>query len=76
MKNLSLALFAALILLGWTALAAGVIAVFAGQPTVSTRVHPHELPPEPPEPPALLSDSDAPCPTGDQLPDASVPCSA
>lgn len=71
MKNLSLTLFAALILLGWTTLAAGVIAVFAGQPTLSTKPHPHEAPPEPP---ALFSD--APCPTGEQPPDASVPCSA
>ncbi|MDP2275685.1 MAG: hypothetical protein Q8N23_03245 [Archangium sp.] len=71
MKNISLAVFAALILLGWTALAAGVIAVFAGQPTVSTQLHPHE---PPPEPPALFSD--APCPTGVPPPDASVPCSA
>ena len=75
MKTFSLPLFAAVILLGWTALAAGVIAVFAGQPTISSKPHPHELPPQP-EPPALFSDSEAPCPAGEQSPDASVPCSA
>ena len=52
--NLSLALFAALILLGWTALAAGVIAVFAGEPQVSSHYQPQA---EPTPPPALVSDS-------------------
>lgn len=72
MKNTSLALFAALILLGWTSLAAGVIAVFAGQPEVSARPHQHE---PPPAPPALFSDR-PPCPIGVEAPDASIPCSA
>jgi hypothetical protein len=58
MKNTTLALFAALILLGWTSLAAGVIAVFAGQPDVSARAHSHELAPEP-----VQLFTDAPCPT-------------
>ena len=71
--NLTLALFAALILLGWTSLAAGVIAVFAGEPEVSSHVHQHAAP----EPsPALLSDSDTPCPLRVEVPDASVPWSA
>lgn len=76
MKNTSLALFAALILLGWTSLAAGVIAVFAGQPDVSARAHQHEAPPTPVphREPALFSDA-PPCPV-DQSPDASVPCEA
>lgn len=72
MKNTSLALFAALILLGWTSLAAGVIAAFAGQPDISMKVHPHE---PPPAPPALLSGSEG-CPPVTETPDASVPCSA
>ena len=70
--NLSLALFAALILLGWTALAAGVIAVFAGEPQVSSH---YQQPVEPTAEPALVSDS-APCPMRVETPDASVPCSA
>jgi hypothetical protein len=69
MKNTSLALFAALILFGWTSLAAGVIAVLAGQPDFSRRAHQHA----PAEPIQLLTD--APCPTGQPL-DASVPCPA
>lgn len=69
MKNTSLALFAALIILGWTSLAAGVIAVFAGQPDVSARAHRHEPAPEP-----LQLLTDAPCPT--EVLDASVPCPA
>lgn len=71
--NLTLAFFAALILLGWTSLAAGVIAVFAGEPTVSSHVHPHKTPAVEP---ALLSDSETPCPLRVEAPDASVPCSA
>ena len=76
MKNTSLALFAALILLGWTSLAAGVIAVFAGDPEFSSHVKPPAL--QAPElPPKDLAPmySGAPCPT-DQEPDASVPCEA
>ena len=76
MKNSSLVLFAALILLGWTSLAAGVIAAFAAEPTVSMKVHPHE-PPQPAQPrPALYSDSEGPCPAVTEAPDASVPCEA
>ena len=71
MKNTSLALFAALILLGWTSLAAGVIAVFAGQPDVSAHAHQH---PRAAEPPMLFSAM--PCPTDGEPPDASVPCPA
>ncbi len=71
--NLSLALFAALILLGWTALAAGVIAVFAGEPQVSSHYQQRGAPVLAP---ALVSDSEAPCPMRVEVPDASVPCSA
>ncbi|MDP1826912.1 MAG: hypothetical protein Q8L48_26805 [Archangium sp.] len=70
MKNTSLALFAALILVGWTSLAAGVIAVFAGQPDVSSRAHRHV----PAEQPVQQLLTDAPCPT--EAVDASVPCPA
>jgi hypothetical protein len=70
MKNTTLVLFAALILIGWTLLAAGVIAVFAGQPDASMRSHHHV---EKPQAPML---SDAPCPLFDENPDASVPCPA
>ena len=71
--NLTLALFAALILVGWTSLAAGVIAVFAGEPKVSTHVHQHVAPEVAP---AFVSDSETPCPLRVEVPDASVPCSA
>lgn len=42
MKNSSLVLFAAVILLGWTSLAAGLIASFAGQPAFVSRAHGHQ----------------------------------
>ena len=72
MKNTTLILFALLILLGWTALAAGVFAAFAGAPDVSTRAHQHQLVPVVPEEPLY---SGRPCkPAGAQTPDASVPC--
>ena len=74
MKNTSLALFAALILLGWTSLAAGVIAVFAGQPEFSTQVHQHVVPEAAPKKLAPLY-SDVPCEPDSSL-DASVPCEA
>lgn len=67
MKTSSLIAFAALILLGWTTLAGGVIAVFAGDPTASQRSHSHveEVAPTPHD--------DAPC-VADKAADASVPC--
>lgn len=72
----TLILFGALVLLGWTAMAAGVIAVFAGEPTVSMQSHRHlerQQLPEVTEPGPLLSN----CPNGgSSAPDASVPCSA
>ena len=72
MKNSTLFLFSLLILVGWTALAAGVFAVFAGEPEVSMQVHQHEVTPVPPEEPLF---SGRPCPpAGSQTPDASVPC--
>ncbi len=72
MKNISLISFALLILIGWTALAMGVIAAFAGAPEVSTRSHRHPLPPWVPPDPLI---SGRPCPaTGTQTSDASVPC--
>lgn len=71
MNKLTLVLFGALILIGWTALAAGVIAVFEGEPTVSMQSHQHIEPlnPEFSEPGPLLSDC-----SDDGL-DGSVPCS-
>lgn len=72
MKNTTLLLFALLILVGWTSLAAGVIAVFHGAPDASMRAHQHELAPVLPEEPLY---SGRPCPSGSgQTPDASVPC--
>ncbi len=75
MKNTTLALFAVLVLLGWTTLAAGVIASFAGQADVSLKVYRPIEPRGGPgaEPERLISD--APCPL-DGSPDASVPCPA
>ena len=71
MKNSSLALFAALILVGWTSLAAGVLAIFAGQPDVSAHAHRHERAAAPP-----MLFSFMPGPTDSEPPDASVPCPA
>ncbi|MFZ5443432.1 MAG: hypothetical protein ACOZQL_25720 [Myxococcota bacterium] len=76
MKNLPLALFAALILLGWTALAAGVIAVFAADPTASSRKHDHVVPAHGFEIESTPLLSDAPCPTKPEALDGSVPCEA
>lgn len=75
MKNTTLILFALLILVGWTALAAGVFAVFAGEPDFSRRAHQHQeqVAPLPQEP--LYSGRPCEQP-GDQTPDASVPCEA
>jgi hypothetical protein len=74
MKNTTLILFALLILLGWTSLAAGVLATFNAEPHFSTRAHPHQVAPPPAAPEAPLY-SGRPCPTGgDQTPDASVLC--
>ncbi|MFT3707049.1 MAG: hypothetical protein QM817_05205 [Archangium sp.] len=74
MSKLTLIFFGALILIGWTTLAAGVIAVFEGEPTVSMQSHHHIEPPNPEftEPGPLMSND---CPAGPGL-DASVPCSA
>ncbi len=75
MKTLPLALFAALILLGWTGLAAGVIAAFAGEPGVTSQAHQHQLEVHGVKPePQLLSET-PPCPL-EQAVDGSVPCSA
>jgi hypothetical protein len=63
MKNSSLALFAAVILIGWTSMAAGVIATFAGQPAFSSRAHQHHevvAPVEVDSPAPLYSNSAAP----------------
>ena len=74
MKTTTLILFALLILIGWTSLAAGVLAAFAGEPNVSMRTHQHELAP-PERVPTEPLYSGRPCPNvGDQTPDASVPC--
>lgn len=61
MKNSTLALFAVVILLGWTSMAAGVIATFAGQPDLSTRAHRHHevAPVEQHQPAALYSNAPA-----------------
>lgn len=45
MNHTALALFASLILFGWTSLAAGVIATFAGQPGFSSHAHRHVVVP-------------------------------
>lgn len=72
----TLILFGALVLLGWTTLAAGVIAVFEGEPTVSMKTYKQPKPAvveENDETGPLLSD----CPRGGSSGlDASVPCSA
>ncbi|MBL8910931.1 MAG: hypothetical protein JNM17_09540 [Archangium sp.] len=72
----TLILFGALVLLGWTTLAAGVIAVFEGEPTVSMKTYKPQKPEvleQNDETGPLLSD----CPRGGSSGlDASVPCSA
>lgn len=70
MKTPSLIAFGAMILIGWTALAGGVIAAFAGDPSASRHSHTHEEKIEPvrDEGPLL---SDAPCEVVE-----SVPCPA
>lgn len=58
MKNTALALFASLIFFGWTALAAGVIAGFAGAPALATHAHRHhDAPVRAVEPAPLYSDA-------------------
>lgn len=75
MKTLVLPLFAALILLGWTALAAGAIAALAGEPDFVSQRHHHRATPAPtPEPPPLISGT-PPCDAASSR-DASVPCEA
>ena len=46
MKNSSLVVFAAIILVGWTSLAAGVIASLAGEPAFVSHAHGHQGAPE------------------------------
>lgn len=74
MKTPSLIVFGAVILIGWTSLAGGVIAVFAGDPASSHKSHTHqeEIAPTLDQGPLI---SDAPC-AFDAAPDASVPCPA
>ncbi|MGV3622376.1 MAG: hypothetical protein ACO1OB_16280 [Archangium sp.] len=74
MKTPSLIAFGAVILIGWTSLAGGVIAVFAGDPAASRKSHDHveEVAPLKDQGPLI---SDAPC-AFDVAPDASVPCPA
>ena len=76
MKNTTLALFAALIFFGWTALAGGVLAVLAGDPVASSRKHDHVVPQHGVELPAAPLLSDAPCPLDAEPGDASGPGSA
>ncbi len=59
MKNTTLALFASLIFFGWTALAAGVLAGFAGAPALATQAHRHDAPVMVEEPAPLYSDAAA-----------------
>lgn len=66
--------FGALILIGWTTLAGGVIAVFAADPAASRKSHQHFEQPAPVAPEAPLM-SDAPCDQSGAL-DGSVPCPA
>lgn len=47
MKTTSLALFAALVLFGWTSLAAGALAVLFADPAFSSRPHQHQVAPVP-----------------------------
>lgn len=75
MKNISLALFVTLMLLGWTALVGGVIAVLAADPAASWHKHDHVIPNHGVEPPATPLLSDAPCPLGER-PDAAGLCPA
>lgn len=74
MKTPSLIVFGAVILVGWTSLAGGVIAAFAGDPAASHKSHTHQEEAAPVEDQGPLI-SDAPC-AFDVVPDASVPCPA
>lgn len=74
MKTISLALFSAVILLGWTSLAAGALASLAGAPAAVNKPHRHQVPKKPVVEPAPLL-SDAPCHL-DGASHAAVPCSA
>lgn len=74
MKNAPL-IALVLVVLGWTALAAGVIATLAGHPAVISTPHHHRAPPARMKPvSAPLLSSDAPCPADGV--DAAVPCQA
>jgi hypothetical protein len=71
MKNTTLMAFAVTILIGWTGLAAGLLASFAGHPVAVNRPHVHEQPAsEVPDEPMLFSET--PCEA--QALDASVKC--
>jgi hypothetical protein len=76
MKNLSLIAFALMILLGWTAVAAGMIAALAGEPNVITRQHDHKIAPLPEgTTPSLYSRVPCPVVPAEGM-DGSVPCEA
>ncbi|MFO0593966.1 MAG: hypothetical protein U0228_01645 [Myxococcaceae bacterium] len=68
-SRVALVVFALLVILGWTALAAGVIAVFQGEPNASMHSH-HHIEKKPNDDGPMLSD----CPEG-PVDDAGV-CSA
>jgi hypothetical protein len=71
MKTSTLTAFAVVMLLGWTALAAGVIGVFAGHPLVTAPAHSHVQSAPVVDAPLLLSET--PCEAREL--DASVRCS-
>lgn len=74
MKNAPLIALLLSVVLGWTALAAGVLAGFAGHPVVRSTPHDH-LPRAPLVRPAVRPlAADAPCPPDGVV--ASVPCPA
>lgn len=74
MKNAPL-LALLVIVIGWTTLAAGVLAALAGHPAAVSTPHHHVAPPARVRPvSAPLLTSDAPCPPAGA--DASVPCPA
>ena len=69
----TIALFAALLTLGWTTLAGGVIAALAGEPAVTSHRHDHAPAVEPAPVRNVLGD---PCLGATLDLDASVPCPA
>lgn len=72
----TIALFAALMLVGWTLVAGGVIAMFAAEPAVSSRAHTHELELDAPTLRAPMYSGDDPCLGSAAGLDAAVPCPA